>query len=52
MPRQQNRALHWRIIREAQRRFPPGSDRRIELINRSIIGIIETHRADFNEVHA
>lgn len=52
MPKLENRAMHWRVIREAQRRFAPGSTRRIELINRSIIGLLQTLRSDFNEVHA
>lgn len=52
MPRLENRALHWRVIREAQQRFAPGSNRRLELIHRALQGIRETYRPDFNPFHA
>ena len=52
MSRETNRQLHFDVIREARRRYPVGSLRRMEIICRAIVGIRQTYLPDFNPIHA
>ena len=50
MPRDENIKLHISIIKQAAL-LPSGSDKRLDLVNRSICGIIRAKRKDYNPEH-